>query len=43
VIAPDVESCIACRPGFFLQVRVLSRMFRGLFLRYLQKAFDAGD
>jgi hypothetical protein len=31
-IAPDGERWIACRPGFFLPVRVLSRMFRGLFL-----------
>ena len=42
-IAPDGESWIACRPGFFLPVRVLSRMFRGLFLHYLKKAFAAGD
>src|ERR1700750_790050 len=42
-IAPDGQSWIACRPGFFLPVRVLSRLFRGLFLHYLQKAFDAGE
>jgi hypothetical protein len=41
-IAPDGESWIACRPGFFLPVRVLSRLFRGLFLSYLEKAFAAG-
>jgi hypothetical protein len=41
-IAPDGESWIACRPGFFLPVPVLSRMFRGLFLHYLQKAFATG-
>jgi Putative transposase/Transposase zinc-binding domain len=41
-IAPDGESWIACRPGFFLPVRVLSRMFRGLFLHYLENAFAAG-
>jgi hypothetical protein len=40
--APDGQSWIACRPGFFLPVRVLSRLFRGLFLHYLQKAFAAG-
>ena len=34
---------IACRPGFFLPVRVLSRLFRRLFLEDLQAAFDAGD
>src|ERR1700679_2404418 len=32
-----------CGPGFFLPVEVLSRMFRGLFLRYLEKAFAAGE
>jgi hypothetical protein len=41
-IAPDGDSWIACRPAFFLPVRVLSRMFRGLFLHYLEKAFAAG-
>ena len=41
-IAPDGQSWIACRPGFFLPVQVLSRMFRGLFLGYLEKAFAAG-
>ena len=41
-IAPDGASWIACRPGFFLPVRVLSRMFRGLFLHYLGNAFAAG-
>ena len=38
-IAPDAGRWIACRAGFFLPVRVLSRMFRGLFLHYLEKAF----
>lgn len=42
-IAPDGKSWIACREGFFLPVRVLSRMFRGLFLHYLDKAFVAGE
>jgi hypothetical protein len=42
-IAPDGQSWIACRPGFFLPVRVLSRMFRGLFLHYLEKAFAAHE
>jgi hypothetical protein len=41
-IAPDGESWVACQPGFFLPVTVLSRMFRGLFLHYLEKAFTAG-
>ncbi len=42
-IAPDGQSWIACRSGFFLPVRVLSRMFRGLFLHSLEKAFTAGE
>jgi hypothetical protein len=32
---------IDCRPGFFLPVRVLSRLYRRLFLEHLQAAFDA--
>jgi hypothetical protein len=42
-IAPDGKSWIACRASFFLPVRALSRMFRGLFLHYLDKAFAAGE
>src|SRR3977135_2577117 len=42
-IAPDGASWIPCRPRFFLSVRVLSRMFRGLFLHYLKKAFAADE
>jgi Putative transposase/Transposase zinc-binding domain len=41
-ISPDGQRWIACRPGFFLSVRVLSRLFRRLFLRRLQIAFDSG-
>jgi hypothetical protein len=41
-ISPDGKRWIACRPGFFLPVRVLSRLFRRLFLEYLQTAFDQG-
>jgi hypothetical protein len=41
-ISPDGSRWIACRPGFFLPVRVLSRLFRRLFLEHLEKAFDAG-
>src|SRR3954453_5681991 len=41
-LSPDGKSWISCRPGFFLPVRVLSRLFRRLFLEYLQHAFDAG-
>jgi hypothetical protein len=42
-IAPDGEHWIACRPGFFLPVRVLSRLFRRLFLERLRQAFRAGE
>ena len=42
-ISADGERWIACRPGFFLPVRVLSRLFRRLFLAQLQAAFDAGQ
>jgi hypothetical protein len=38
----DGTRWIACRPGFFLPVRVLSRLFRRLFLEQLQAASDAG-
>jgi hypothetical protein len=33
---------IACRPGFFLAVRVLSRLFRRLFLERLTAVYQAG-
>jgi hypothetical protein len=39
-LSPDRQRWMACRPGFFLSVRVLSRLFRRLFLEQLQKAFD---
>ena len=38
----DGTRWIACRPGFFLPVRVLSRLFRRLFLQNLQDAFETG-
>lgn len=41
-LSADGERWVSCRPGFFLPVRVLSRLFRRLFLAQLQKAFDAG-
>jgi predicted Zn-ribbon and HTH transcriptional regulator len=36
----DGRRWIACRKRFFLSVRVLSRLFRGLFLHYLKEAFE---
>ena len=41
-ISPDGKRWIACRPRFFLPVRVLSCLFRRLFLEDLQAAFDHG-
>jgi len=41
-IALDRTRWISCRPGFFLPVRVLSRLFRRLFLEALVAAHDAG-
>jgi Putative transposase/Transposase zinc-binding domain len=38
-LSSDGARWVACRPDFFLPVRVLSRLFRGLFLAYLEKAF----
>jgi putative transposase/transposase-like zinc-binding protein len=40
--SPDGQRWVSCPPGFFLPVRVLSRLFRRLFLKSLQKAFDTG-
>ena len=39
----DHTRWVACRPGFFLPVRALSRLFRRLFLDELRAAFAAGD
>ena len=41
-ISLDGERWISCRPGFFLSVRVLSRLFRRLFLEKLRAAHQAG-
>ena len=41
-ISRDGKRWVACRPGFFLPVRVLSRLFRRLFLKELRTAFVAG-
>jgi hypothetical protein len=38
----DGQRWVACRPGFFLPVRVLSRLFRRLFLDKLAAAHPAG-
>jgi len=41
-ISPDGERWVSCRSGFFLPVRVLSRLFRRLFLEKLVATHQAG-
>jgi len=41
-ISPDGQRWVSCRPGFFLPVRVLSRLFRRLLLEKLIAAHAAG-
>lgn len=41
-VSKDGASWVACRPGFFLPVRVLSRLFRRLMLERLAAAHGAG-
>lgn len=42
-ISFDGNTWVSCRPGFFLPVRVLSRLFRRLFLDKLVAAHVAGE
>ena len=42
-VSLDGERWVACRKGFFLPVRVLSRLFRRLFLEKLEAAHRAGQ
>ena len=41
-LSPDQSRWIDCRPGFFLPVRVLSRLFRRLFIEKLEAAHKTG-
>jgi hypothetical protein len=41
-LSSDGTRWVPCKPGFFLPVRVLSLLFRRLFLERLQNAFDDG-
>src|SRR5216683_4171941 len=41
-LSTDGERWVACRPGFFLPVRVLSRLFRRRFLEELDEAHRSG-
>ncbi len=40
-LSPDGQRWVACKPGFFLSVRVLSRLFRRRFLEELRAAYGA--
>ena len=42
-VSTDNTHWVSCRPGFFLPVRVLSRLFRRLMLERLAHAHAAGD
>jgi hypothetical protein len=42
-LSQDGERWVACKPGFFLPVRVLSRLFRRRFLEELATAHRAGQ
>jgi len=42
-LSPDGTRWVACRPGFFLHVRVLSRLFRRLFLEGLMVLHREGQ
>ncbi|QCO54687.1 IS91 family transposase [Pseudorhodobacter turbinis] len=42
-LSPDGTRWVSCRPGFFLHVRVLSRLFRRLFLEGLMALHHAGE
>src|SRR6476661_2829364 len=42
-LSPDGPRWMSCLPGFFLPLRILSRLFRRLFLEALEKAFKQGQ
>ena len=42
-LSPDGTRWVACKPGFFLHVRVLSRLFRRLFIEGLLALHRAGE
>lgn len=41
-LSPDRSRWVSCRKGFFLPVKVLSRLFRGKFVAYLRAANEQG-
>jgi predicted RNA-binding Zn-ribbon protein involved in translation (DUF1610 family) len=42
-LSPDGTRWISCKPGFFLPVRVLSRLLRGKLLAFLREVYDHGE
>jgi hypothetical protein len=42
-LAVDGSGWVACRPEFFLPVRVLSQVFRDRFLHHMKRAFQEGQ
>jgi hypothetical protein len=42
-LSPDGKRWMACKRGFFLAVRVLSRLFRRLFLEGIERLYAAGE
>ena len=42
-LSPDGSCWVAGRPGYFLPVKVLGRLFRGKFLAGIQEAYHAGQ
>lgn len=42
-LSPDGNRWVACKPGFFLHVRVLSRLFRRLFIEGLMALHRTGE
>lgn len=42
-LSSDGEHWVACKAGFFLPVRVLSRLYRRLFLEQLRNAYASGQ
>ena len=42
-LSPDGTRWISCKPGFFLPVRVLSRLLRGKLLAFLREEYDRGE
>lgn len=42
-LSAEKHEWVSCRQGFLLPVKVLSRLFRRLFLEQLQEAYDCGE